>query len=495
MIATDKILSQEKLSTLNSEFADFIVKDKSRSASLSKYCTEDSKDYSYSFFYPSLQPLPTFMTKDAVSEVEKAVLAITKLLREAPKRLQNYDESKLRMYHQIEEEDFETNYKKTLTEVEKTSGRMDFLLTKDGVKCIEFNIGLFCGCWEDQSILNFYNKNSIFESFCKENNIKLNVKNTLAHFIDFYVSEALNSITDIENDITILIWYDPTFLIDENSFQYKCLKVLKKINKYLYNKVIMKFTDAVEIPVQEYMDAFSKTKIHKNNPKLNLTVTVADEVDKLKLKNEKLYYDRKRVHILLPFWNFPSEKLENKVSKESSIFTHYHSNRLLGNKEYFATLSENESSPVFSKEEQEAIRSFIPWSRKLRKMKTDFKGDSIDLKSFCIENKDLLVLKKTISYGGYDVYIGKDLSQEYWNDIISKAIKTNEYIIQEYVESLQYNYLNDNNQLVPHRLGWGAFVVGDNFAGGFARVEEVSKSSKVNISQGATLSFIFEVEE
>ena len=385
---------------------------------------------------------------------------------------------------------------KTLSEeVEKTPGRIDFLITENGIKCIEFNVGLKCGGWQNFAILNLYKTNPLISSFCRDNNINLTVHDTLAHYFDYYISEALETVTDIENELNFVIWVDHLELFEPNSLRYLYTKALKKITSFKYLKKLKRFAIFKDLTPTEYEQALENSEILKNKPNLKVNIIITDEVKEFKIQSEKLYYKDSRVHIIMPLLGFSLQKIQKEkfLKKESTIITECHSYSLLRNKHYFATLSEHEDSPIFTKEEQETIKKYIPWSRRLSKIKTKFKGKEISLEDFCKNNKDLFVLKKNVSFGGYGVYIGKELAQDSWENILSQALKTDQFVVQEYVESLLYNYIDKDCNLSPHRVGWGVFIVGDKFAGGFARPAPEKSSLKINVSQGSTISFLFEV--
>ena len=484
MQSIEKKFSQENLTPINSSFFNYLKKTEFDGKKLTDSITDIGKNYCSTMRSHHLQALPTFISKETYQELESAIVSVTDLLKTAAKRLQYYDEFTLRNFHKIEKNDFEKNYKSTIHEIEKTTGRMDFLLTENGLKCLEFNVGISCGGWENEPIFNAYKSNGLINSFCKEKNIKLKARNTLLFYIDFYIQEAFNRIQDIHNEFNFLVWYNPLIYYDGISLLY--YKLLRKMNLYQIR--------SEEIQMNEYHNAFLNSSVLKDKKDIKRNFIVTDDLKKLKVINKKLYYNEKRIHVVLPFMGFPFSEIEKSIEKDSVIITEHPSNRLLAKKLYFATLSENHDSSVFSKEEQGIIRKYIPWTRRVFPVKTDFHGKVVDLDKFCKENKDTFVIKENNSFGGHGVYVGKDLTQEKWEEILEKALNSNQYIVQEYVESLMYNYLDKDYKLSAHRVGWGAFIIGDKFGGGFARPQPESSSSKINVSQGSTISFLIEGE-
>ena len=110
MFINNNNFSQEDLTAINSSFFNYLEKDNSSLHELFRFSsTNEAKE-----LRSGLQALPTFISKNNVLELEKSLVAVTKLLREIPKRLQNYDETILRKYHNLEKEEFDLHYKDSI---------------------------------------------------------------------------------------------------------------------------------------------------------------------------------------------------------------------------------------------------------------------------------------------------------------------------------------------------------------------------------------------
>lgn len=84
-----------------------------------------------------------------------------------------------------------------------------------------------------------------------------------------------------------------------------------------------------------------------------------------------------------------------------------------------------------------------------------------------LEAQDALVLKRALSDGGRDVYIGRELPAAAWADLISQAVEDGDWIVQEYAEARPEGL--DPSGASRHVI-WGVFVVGGQAVGGFGRV-------------------------
>jgi hypothetical protein len=99
--------------------------------------------------------------------------------------------------------------------------------------------------------------------------------------------------------------------------------------------------------------------------------------------------------------------------------------KLLHKKSIFAIITDERVMPHFTPEEQDAIKSAVPWTRLVRAGKTQrFDGTEIDLLPWMIENQQNLVVKPNDEYGGKGVYIGWAMSADEWKAAIAEAQET-----------------------------------------------------------------------
>jgi hypothetical protein len=160
-------------------------------------------------------------------------------------------------------------------------------------------------------------------------------------------------------------------------------------------------------------------------------------------------------------------------------------------------LSENQDSEIFNPAEQEAIREFVPWSRRVGDYSTNYNGKTVQLVEFIRSNRDKLVLKPTNELGGVGVFVGPKISQEKWEKAMEQALEgTTPWMVQEYAEPLSLVYHIGENECEVHDHVWGLFVFGDRYIDGCLRImPREGRDGVVNVKQGATVSKIIEVKE
>src|SRR4029453_17869701 len=80
--------------------------------------------------------------------------------------------------------------------------------------------------------------------------------------------------------------------------------------------------------------------------------------------------------------------------------------KLIHKKALFAVLTSAKRAGLFTEPQRAAIRAHVPWTRLVRKEKTDYQGEEIELLDFVAANRHRLVLKPNEDYGGREISIG-----------------------------------------------------------------------------------------
>lgn len=106
--------------------------------------------------------------------------------------------------------------------------------------------------------------------------------------------------------------------------------------------------------------------------------------------------------------------------------------QMLNKKAIFALLSDTSFSHLFDADVSAALARHIPWTRKVREAKTDYRGMKVDLVEFILNNRERLVLKPNGEYGGKGVALGWECDESAWSSVLREALATS-YIVQERV--------------------------------------------------------------
>jgi uncharacterized circularly permuted ATP-grasp superfamily protein len=97
--------------------------------------------------------------------------------------------------------------------------------------------------------------------------------------------------------------------------------------------------------------------------------------------------------------------------------------KLLDKKMLFALLHDERITARYSPEEAAAVRTHVPWTRRVADGKaTGPDGSTIDLVPFCLERRHELVLKPNDEVGGRGVVIGANVEPSVWERALKLAL-------------------------------------------------------------------------
>ena len=148
---------------------------------------------------------------------------------------------------------------------------------------------------------------------------------------------------------------------------------------------------------------------------------------------------------------------------------------------------------MFTEEERDAHREFIPWTRTLADVTTEFRGETVDLLPFVKTNKDKLVLKPNDGYGGFGVAVGPTTVEKDWLDLIDQSFNEHiSYTVQELVRIPvdQFPLVEDGEfkGFAPKNVNVNLWSHDGDFAGAFVRAAE---GSIINVHQGGGMLPVF----
>jgi len=159
---------------------------------------------------------------------------------------------------------------------------------------------------------------------------------------------------------------------------------------------------------------------------------------------------------------------------------------IVGNKKVLSLLTDPRFQDIYDDEEKGVIARSIPWTRILSDDTASYRGSRIELRSFVSQNKDDLVLKPANSYGGKDVYLGRETGREIWKNIIERRIGSEEWIVQEYVPIPQefFPVISEKTTISLKKVNINPFAFLGRYTGTISRI---SDSSIINVSAGGGL--------
>lgn len=485
-IKTHIIKSHEQLSQCNVQFLNF-VRENPGSLRAENYYLLELNDPLF-----KLQPWPTFIDQQVKNEMKNASLGVLNLLRSIPGRIFSNDYEKISQYYGISLDLAKYFfYGVTDAHLQRVLSRGDFILSKSGWKCLEFNVntnlgGLDLPFWE-----SLYLATPTISDFMNRFQVKITNRNLFTVLLE-HLAITTSSVYTHEDEINIafippLGYQGPQFAPRERYFNSLYHNVLQSGLNHLTGQVF--FCD----------------------------------YSGLKVKGDDVLCNGKKIHHIVEWCDgFVPDEILALFKNEKILICNGTIAWLLSTKLNLALLSETKDSGLFSPEEKEIIEKYIPWTRKVTPGETTYHGENIQLEEFIRTHQDKLILKPLLGTGGKDIYVGRYTSGEKWKELVDlalsgndwkdipfnrpaselqwseyamKALRVRSWVVQEYFESPTYLYQLGENGCAEHHMVWGFFIFGNTYAGGWARVmPTVKQSGVINCHQGARVSVAFEVE-
>ncbi|MDQ1355456.1 MAG: hypothetical protein QG657_5766 [Acidobacteriota bacterium] len=477
----------ERLSKYNILFHDF-VRQKPESLRASSYGLLELNDPLF-----KLQPWPTFIGQKIKAEIIEANLKVLNLLKIIPQRVFANDPGKTSKYYGVSLDLAKYFlYGVNNEHLDNLLARGDFIITSTGLKCLEYNVntnlgGMSLPLWE-----SLYQATPIISEFLKQYRVKIQNRNLYSFMFEHLAKAAV-----------------------------KFYRGCDKINIAIVMPI--GYNDPRKASQERYMNTVLNSVLPTvfNRPDGQVILCTYSQ---LKKSGDNVYYDSKKVHIIVEWCQgyIPHDILE-LFNERKILICNGAIAWILSTKLNLALLSESKDSGWFTAEEKETIEKYIPWTRKVTDGRTTYKGETIQLKEFILANREKLVLKPLIGAGGKDIHVGPHTPEKEWRDVVESAMHWNDWqdihfdenlteekwyevvktaydvknwLVQEYIEPSTYMYQLGENGYGEHHAVWGFFIFGDTYSGGWVRAMPTnSKSGIINCHQGAKVSVVFEVEE
>ncbi len=454
----------EKLSKVNIDFLQFVKKNPG-SLKSSSFSTLSSSSYSY-----KLQAWPTFINPRTKASFLKIGLNVCNLIKSIPARL--FDNNAKRIAAYFEQPEAVVNLQLegiTPDHLANMVGRADFTFSPWGLKCLEFNISIAISGWQLPEWESLYLKTPIIDRFLKENQVEINNENYLGLFLDHiirYASPLAGPGAKARNAGLNLVMVTQDY-IENHQNKNSLLEDLREL----------------------YTERLARKGLTGN-------VFMCD-LAHLECIDNVVYFKGNRVHGIIELLHgLVTPGVMRAYTAGNLRLLNGPMTGLLSNKLNLALLSEHEESGVFSSEERETIKKYIPWTRKIIPGENSFHGEKIILENFLITNKDKLVIKAPLGLGGQRVGIGQDMFRREWENLEKPALRKKDFLVQELVESPRGLYQQGKDGCAYHDTVWGVWILGSRYGASFVRVQPAGNARKVvSGAQGSEISVVFEVDE
>ncbi|MFH0984825.1 MAG: glutathionylspermidine synthase family protein [Candidatus Omnitrophota bacterium] len=250
---------------------------------------------------------------------------------------------------------------------------------------------------------------------------------------------------------------------------------------------IVDWRHARTAPECEHMKSHFEAKGYKT--------TIADPRE-LQYKGGKLYHKGFRVHLIYRRATF--DELLQRLDEVQDLLRAYKDkavcmanplrSKLASSKAVFSLLTTPECDRFFTENENEMKRQHLPWTRCLSDAEDFYGHRKVFLIDFLKDEKDTVVLKPSgSSHGSRRVHIGRETPDGDWNAVVDKALKEEDWVIQEQVPVPVItvpDVVNQKLDFIYKKFNFNLLVAGGKYTGGFVRL---SDESVINVATGGGL--------
>lgn len=159
----------------------------------------------------------------------------------------------------------------------------------------------------------------------------------------------------------------------------------------------------------------------------------------------------------------------------------------------FAILSDPRYAGLFTPEEITVFQRHIPWTRRVERGRTTFRGAEHDLIGLIQQGRQRFVLKPNDDYGGHGVFIGWETSPNEWQEAISSALDR-PYVVQERaaITKVPFPTFDDRVRIENMFIDFNPFLFHNEVEGALVRL---SSSSLLNVTSGGGQTALLVLED
>lgn len=397
---------------------------------------------------------PTFLTEARYNEVQDTVYLIRQAILSIAARFFN---DRTVLQDELALEEWELELASIPTNVIRLSAlsRMDSFLTKSSFKFVELNAESPAGIAYLHELAGIYENLPVFREFTKAHPVRFvsPMVHTLAALVQTYHEEFGGKEER------------PSFAIVDN----------------------------LDVPT---IHEFNLLKAYFERMGFPCEVVAPQSVE---CRDGWIYANGRRIDILYrrllmnEFYAMRDDckaYMEGYVAQKTCYLNSFRT-KLVHKKSLFALLTNEKYTAGLTREQQEAIRNHIPWTRLLRDEVTTFRGLRIDLVDFVRSNRKYFVVKPNDEYGGKDVTLGFAADQGEWDDALQRALERR-YVVQEVVDIHREPFLVKTGSgwdLVPTIIDLDPYLNGPLMGGCLTRTS-VGNLANVTAGGGTLPMFI-----
>ncbi|MBI3398170.1 MAG: hypothetical protein HY026_02915 [Deltaproteobacteria bacterium] len=179
----------------------------------------------------------------------------------------------------------------------------------------------------------------------------------------------------------------------------------------------------------------------------------------LYLKGDEIYYKDHEIDIIYRDFELVELFKMGKGKHVNAMKNAFKKNQVISSiageidhKSCWEALRDKRFAKIFKTLRDAGILKHIQWTKIIRDIRTDSPdGKNVELLNYIRKNKESLILKPNRGYGGYGIVIGKDTTQQHWDEMIDRGcVECGRWIAQEYrkVSTKTFPVLDETGEIV-----------------------------------------------
>ncbi|MDY7094123.1 MAG: hypothetical protein SX243_14230 [Acidobacteriota bacterium] len=420
--------------------------------------------------YP-LQPWPTLVAAPRLAALAQANLGLCSLIKSLPQRIFGGDVGRMADFYGLSpaQQEIIAAAFEGGAGVENFFARGDYLLTDQGLRCLEVNLGANLGGWEMALLAQRYQRVPIFQRFVAEHGLQPDCASTFVLALQQVLGVFRRHYRRDTEVLRIAVLAPPDY-------------------------------DAAAVePGMQYMGAVLQRILDQEGAGLRGALVVGLYRD-LEVVGEDLLLHGEPVHVVLEQNPVRFDERIVPILRRGEIrFLNGPLYWILDDKRNLALLSDPRYRHHFDSGEQALLDATVPWTRRLRDETSELPGESggerAPLRELALSHRQRLVLKQGQGLAGLAMHLGASTSEERWAELVDQALDQGDWVVQELVTSEPFVYQHGEEGWAWHEAVWGLFALGEVHGGGFLRVQPGGSGKPVNTRTGARESVLLEVPE
>lgn len=407
----------------------------------------------------AVQPWPTFVDQRHLTELARLNNGLCKLIGSLPSRVFGEDFAALLEFygHGPEMLPLVRFAHKRPQHLDYLVGRSDLLQTRDGFRCLEFNVSARIGGFQNGYL----------------------ARNLRVPVLDHFLAESGAEVR----------WFDVV-----RRLQAHCIGCVLRHFRLPEVNIAVQVNGIDELALRtqaEFEEAFHAVLAGLGGVRGSVQMATPDD---LEARGGMLYLGDTRIHLVLETNSGPSTPATYRCwMNDAVLLLDGPLTPILADKRNLALLSELADSDLFDEAERQLIRQVVPWTRRLSSISVAGRPAPGLGAADLIERQAELVIKRATGSGGTEVVLGAGVGGADWSRHVQTALAQGDWIVQERLESLLYLYQLGDRGSFPHEVIWGPMTFGDRYGGDTMRVAPIGKPGVVNASRGARIGVLWEV--